>query len=201
MLSILEQWFMQISNKPLQTILSICKQPFPDLKCAALYVIGAIANQEWAQRLLNQHGGFHEYLLDRSTEHEQTGKQAKYYVIKTLAESVTTTQFFGRPFMLKLIEYVKDGPLFRIVQSEVALEMWIYRQCKLPHINSINVRLAAINKVKRTISSRSEYTFNRAWNWCPSLSWHSDWKLLSHLCSSNCNMTLSCGIFSVMDII
>ena len=46
---------------------------------------------------------------------------------------------------------------------------------------------------------RSEQTFNRALNRCPSLRWkHSDWKLLAHLCSSNGNMTLSCWVlFSV----
>ena len=44
--------------------------------------------------------------------------------------------------------------------------------------------------VKWTISSRSENTLKRAWNRCP--------KLLAHLCSSNGNMTLTCGVlFSV----
>ncbi|XP_071801955.1 26S proteasome non-ATPase regulatory subunit 5-like [Asterias amurensis] len=122
MLSILEQWFMKISNNSLQTILAICQQPFPELKCAALSVLKALANQEWAQRLMNQHCGFHEYLLDRKTEHEQTGKHAKYDVIKVLAKSSTSAHTFGRPFVLKMMEYVKEGPLYKIVQSKVALQ-------------------------------------------------------------------------------
>ena len=53
---------------------------------------------------------------------------------------------------------------------------------------------------KGTVSSRSEQTFNRAWNQCPGDE-HSDRKLLAHLCSSN-SMTLSCGvIFSVNQLI
>ena len=55
-----------------------------------------------------------------------------------------------------------------------------------------------IAKVKGTVSSRSEQTFNRAWNRCPILRW----KLLAHLCTSNGNMSLSCGVlFSVTELI
>ena len=50
---------------------------------------------------------------------------------------------------------------------------------------------------------RSAMAFNMTWNRCPNLlDEHSDWKLLAQLCSSNGNMTLSCGILcSVTELI
>ena len=46
---------------------------------------------------------------------------------------------------------------------------------------------------KGSVSSRSEQTFNRAWNRCPSLRWIVTENYWLILCSSNSNMTLSCG--------
>ena len=71
---------------------------------------------------MNSQPGFHEYLLDRSTETNKEGKEAKFEVVSALAEAPTSGEVFGRPYLLRLKEYVREGPFFVKVQSEVALE-------------------------------------------------------------------------------
>ena len=60
--------------------------------------------------------------MDRSTEYDKAGKESKFDLIKALMEAPTTAEVFGRPFLLKLKEYVRDGAFYVYVQSEVAVE-------------------------------------------------------------------------------
>ncbi|XP_070567568.1 26S proteasome non-ATPase regulatory subunit 5-like [Ptychodera flava] len=121
-LSITEKWFNAVHAKPIDTIISLCKQPFLEIRCGALSVIQSLANQMWGQRLLNDQPGLAEYLLDRSTEKDKIGKEMKYAVVQTLVESPTTGDVFGRPYLLRLKEYLRQGPFYVRVQSEVAME-------------------------------------------------------------------------------
>lgn len=120
--AMLEQWFAQVSSKPFELILSLCRQPFMEIRCPSLSILEALCNHRWAQTVLSNSPGFHEYLLDRSTEHEKIGKEAKYTVVKALAEAYHTADVFGRPYLLKLREYVRDGPFYVRAQSEVVVE-------------------------------------------------------------------------------
>ena len=122
LVSLTEKWFNLLHSKPLETIHSMCKQPFLEIRCPSMAILQAIANQKWAQVVMNSQPGFHEYLLDRSTETKKEGKESKYEVIKELAEAPTSGEVFGRPFLLRLKEYVRDGAFYVKVQSEVALE-------------------------------------------------------------------------------
>ncbi|PIK37326.1 putative 26S proteasome non-ATPase regulatory subunit 5-like, partial [Apostichopus japonicus] len=99
--AMLEQWFAQVSSKPFELILSLCRQPFMEIRCPSLSILEALCNHRWAQTVLSNSPGFHEYLLDRSTEHEKIGKEAKYTVVKALAEAYHTADVFGRPYLLK----------------------------------------------------------------------------------------------------
>ncbi|XP_077987058.1 26S proteasome non-ATPase regulatory subunit 5-like [Glandiceps talaboti] len=121
-LSLTEKWFQQLSSKPMDVIMSLCKQPFLEIRCGAFNMLESIANQTWAQRQMNEHPAFAEYLLDRSTEHEKSGKEMKYSIVKALVESSTTGEVFGRPYLLRLKEYLREGPFYVRVQSEVAME-------------------------------------------------------------------------------
>ncbi|XP_078605208.1 26S proteasome non-ATPase regulatory subunit 5-like [Branchiostoma floridae x Branchiostoma japonicum] len=121
-LSMLEGWFNTFSPKPMDTLMSIVQQPFQNLHCAGLAVLQALSNQPWAQRAMANFPGFVEYLVDRSTEKDKMGKEARYEVIKALVESSTALETFGSPFYLKLKEYYRQGPFYVRVQAEVAME-------------------------------------------------------------------------------
>ncbi|XP_072015580.1 26S proteasome non-ATPase regulatory subunit 5-like [Amphiura filiformis] len=122
LVSLTEKWFNLLHSKPLDTIHSMCKQPFREIHCPAMSILQAISNQKWAQILMNSQPGFHEYLLDRSTETDKEEKEAKFDVIKALAEAPTSGEIFGRPFLLRLKEFVREGAFYVKVQSEVAFE-------------------------------------------------------------------------------
>ncbi|XP_033121954.1 26S proteasome non-ATPase regulatory subunit 5-like isoform X2 [Anneissia japonica] len=121
-LSMLENWFCLIDSSPLDIILSICQQPFQELRCPALAIINAIANQSWGQALLNLQPGFKEYLLDRSTENEKSGKVAKYKIVETLVETSTTCSYFGSPYYIKLKKFKNEGPFYVQTETEVAVQ-------------------------------------------------------------------------------
>ena len=71
---------------------------------------------------MNSTPGFKEYALDRSTEHSKEGKEGKFEMVRALAESPTSTEILGHPYMINLREYVNQGPFYVAAQSEVAME-------------------------------------------------------------------------------
>ncbi|XP_071949098.1 26S proteasome non-ATPase regulatory subunit 5-like [Antedon mediterranea] len=121
-LSMLENWFSLICFTPVDLILTICQQPFQELRCPALAIINSIANQNWGQLLLNAQPGFNEYLLNRSTENDKSGKDAKYKIIETLVDSPTTSTHFGAPYLIKLKKFKNEGPFYVQTETEVAVE-------------------------------------------------------------------------------
>ena len=100
----------------------MAKQPFPDLRIRVFSVFGALAQLPWGQRQMNAHPGFNEYLLDRNTEKTKETKEAKYDVVKILAESPTCLDVFGRPYQLRLEQFVNEGPFYVRVEAAVAFE-------------------------------------------------------------------------------
>ncbi|XP_077865343.1 26S proteasome non-ATPase regulatory subunit 5-like [Saccoglossus kowalevskii] len=121
-LSLTERWFLEISSKPMDTMFGLCNQPFGEIRGGAFLVLQSIGNQPWGQRQMNDYPGFTEYILDRSTESEKLGKELKFDIVKVLVESPTTADIFGRPYLLRLKEYLREGPFYVKVQSEVAME-------------------------------------------------------------------------------
>ncbi|XP_060078581.1 26S proteasome non-ATPase regulatory subunit 5-like [Ylistrum balloti] len=122
LLMLTEKWFNLLSHEPLRTLLEIVQQPFTDLRCAAYQVFIAMATQQWAQECMNKFPGFTEFLLDRLTESTKEGKDGKYTLVKTLAESPFAANSFGNPFYVKLKAYCVQGPYFIRAQAEVAME-------------------------------------------------------------------------------
>lgn len=49
----MEKWFLALSDDPVGKILSLCRQPFPEIKLAGYLVLQNIAHQEWGQKLIN----------------------------------------------------------------------------------------------------------------------------------------------------
>ena len=117
-----EQWFSYLHKDSLQLMESLISQPILQVRCAALQLLQCLATLPWAQERMNSQPGFKEYLLDRSTEHDKDSKDKKYDVIKTLCESPTALEVFGREYHMKLREFVKEGPFFVRTETQVALE-------------------------------------------------------------------------------
>ena len=122
LLSLTEQWYSNLLRKPLETILDLAQEPFTKLRCAALEHFAIIALTPWGQKMLNTHPGFNEYLLNRSTENNKEGKEAKYNIVKTLVESPTVQDIFGQSYFLKLKVYEREGPFYILAEAAVALE-------------------------------------------------------------------------------
>ncbi|XP_033732303.1 26S proteasome non-ATPase regulatory subunit 5-like [Pecten maximus] len=122
LLMLTEKWFKHLGHEPLRALLEIVQQPFTDLRCAAYQVFTAMASQQWAQECMIKFPGLTEFLLDRLTEATKEGKDAKYELIKTLAESPFAANSFGNPFYVKLKAYCVQGPYFLRAHAEVAME-------------------------------------------------------------------------------
>ncbi|KFO24120.1 26S proteasome non-ATPase regulatory subunit 5 [Fukomys damarensis] len=122
LLRMMESWFSSLSQDPLELFRGISNQPFPELHCAALKVFTAIADQPWAQKLMFNSPGFVEYVMDRSVEHDKASKDAKYELVKALANSKTIAEIFGNPNYLRLRTYLSEGPYYVKPVATTALE-------------------------------------------------------------------------------
>uniref|UniRef100_A0A5F5PTM2 26S proteasome non-ATPase regulatory subunit 5 n=1 Tax=Equus caballus TaxID=9796 RepID=A0A5F5PTM2_HORSE len=122
LLRMTESWFSSLSRDPLELFRGISNQPFPDLRCAALKVFTAIADQPWAQKLMFNSPGFVEYVMDRSVERDKASKDAKYELVKALANSKTIAEIFGNPNYLRLRTYLSEGPYYVKPISTTAVE-------------------------------------------------------------------------------
>ena len=122
LLSITQSWYSSLAANTLDFVMKQCQQPFLQLRCSALTFLRILANQPWGQHNLNNFAAFHEYILNRSTETAKQGKDGKFEIVKTLVESPTAMDIFGRVYFLKLREYYNDGAYFVKAESSVAFE-------------------------------------------------------------------------------
>ena len=99
--------------------MSVADQQFPELRVAILLVFQALAFQPWGQTIMNDHPGFQEYLLDRSTAKNKEGKEGKYAIIQILADSPTVRDVFGDPYYVQLKTYCSEGPFYVRAQAQV----------------------------------------------------------------------------------
>ena len=122
LLTLTESWFNRLCSNPFDAVWSVAKQPFSDIRVAAMNVLKSLALVVWGQQLMNNAAGFKEYLLDRTIENTKESKESKFEVVKTLAESPTVQEVFGRPYYVQLMEFYRQGPFHVQAQSEVAFE-------------------------------------------------------------------------------
>lgn len=117
--SITESWFTSLTGTNQLTFLQdFCRNPFPEIKIAALALLRSICSYRWGQRALSETAGFIEYLLDRNTEFDKDAIHEKYNVIKALGESSE----FDANTILQIRQYIKDGAFFVRGITEVAVE-------------------------------------------------------------------------------
>lgn len=117
--SITEQWFTSLTaNNQLTFVQEFCRNPFPEIKIAALRLLRSICNYSWGQRALSNTAGFIEYLLDRNSEFDKDILHEKYNIIKAVANSTE----FDENTSQQIHQYVKDGAFYVQGVMEVATE-------------------------------------------------------------------------------
>lgn len=96
----------------ISVVMAIAKQPFPDLHYAGLDFLTSVAKEKWGMVAMGACPGFMEYVLDRSTESDKTGKELKYDLVNTLATCPYCEEILGASVLLKLKQYVNEGPFY-----------------------------------------------------------------------------------------
>ncbi|XP_055326562.1 26S proteasome non-ATPase regulatory subunit 5 [Sitodiplosis mosellana] len=117
--SITEQWFKSLTGtNQLTFVQEFCRNPFSEIKTAALALLRSICVYAWGQRALSNTAGFIEYLLDRNSEVNKDVLHEKYSIIRTIANS----REFDENTSRQINQYVKDGVFYIQGQMEVAIE-------------------------------------------------------------------------------
>lgn len=117
--SITEQWFTSLTGtNQLIFVQELCRNPFPEMKIAALGLLRSIVSYDWGQRALANTAGFIEFLLDRSSEFDKDILFEKYDIIKTIENS----REFDENTMEQIRKYIKDGVFYMQGVMEVAVE-------------------------------------------------------------------------------
>ncbi|XP_055591945.1 LOW QUALITY PROTEIN: 26S proteasome non-ATPase regulatory subunit 5 [Uranotaenia lowii] len=117
--SITQTWYGYLSEEEsLNLVMDYIRNPFPDIKRAALALLKAIIGHRWGQQYLLNTGGFIEYLLDRKREADKDIILDKYEIIRLLAQS----NVFDEQTQAELKRYVSEGAFFVQGITEVAIE-------------------------------------------------------------------------------
>jgi 26S proteasome non-ATPase regulatory subunit 5 len=56
-LAITKSWFEQLASNPMDLVVSVCRQPFTELRLAGLQVLQVLAEQQWGQENINSTPG------------------------------------------------------------------------------------------------------------------------------------------------
>jgi len=121
LLSLTASWFEKIPSIT-STIVSIVKQPFLDLRLAAYQLLCVLADQPWGRSIIMKQPGFCEFLMDRSTERDKSGREEKYRVVQMITESREAKEYMGPDMDLLMKQFLKEGPHYVQIQSQVAYE-------------------------------------------------------------------------------
>jgi len=121
--NIKRELFMQLSEEPLNLLMSCSQLPFSKIRYSALGAIYAIANHSWSEEYIVKTPGFLEYLMDRQTEVEKEGKELKYHIVLTLSQSKTSEEVLGQDFYNQICSYAREGPFLSEHHTAVDFEM------------------------------------------------------------------------------
>ncbi|XP_046844074.1 26S proteasome non-ATPase regulatory subunit 5-like isoform X2 [Xenia sp. Carnegie-2017] len=113
--------YKKIHTYPLPTLFDVLKQPFNNVRSSCYKVLHSLSSFPWMLADMKITPGFFEYLLDRRTENEKEGQELKYEVIKKITVCPDASNIFDKPMILKLKQYIRDGPFY--VGSDVSVIM------------------------------------------------------------------------------
>ncbi|KAL1423517.1 hypothetical protein MTO96_020905 [Rhipicephalus appendiculatus] len=120
LVNLTERWYSLLGDRPTDMLLRLCRQPFPELRCATLAVITEVARVPWGQATLAAQPGFLEYLLDRSTEADKPCKEAKFAVVATLAQ--VQPRGFSAEDWQRIRTTYQEGPFYMASEAAVTFE-------------------------------------------------------------------------------
>ncbi|KAI8368717.1 26S proteasome non-ATPase regulatory subunit 5 [Blakeslea trispora] len=115
--------YHHIEGRP-STLLSIvkeAKQPDDSLRIAAFAVMQSIACHTWGIQNMANSSEFMNYILNRTTEHDEQGQTWKYAIIQTMARAPNASNVFGNHYQ-QLQVYVRQGAFFRVIEPVAAVE-------------------------------------------------------------------------------
>jgi len=121
MLALTEAWYKRIPHS-MTIFTNIVKQPFLDLRLAVYQLLLVLARQPWGRKEILRQPGFIEYLLDRSCERDKTGREEKFNVLEAILDSGEAKGVVGEALDMQLRLFVKQGPHFVKVESQVATD-------------------------------------------------------------------------------
>lgn len=121
MLSLTESWYRRVPST-MTLVTGIVKQPFLDLRLAAYQLLVVMAGQNWGRRMIMKQPGFCEVLMDRSGERDKVGREERFKIVETIVDSREAKEILGPEMDLQMKLFVKEGPHFVQVQSQVAYE-------------------------------------------------------------------------------
>lgn len=76
-------------HKMTNQLLSLCRNPFMEIRISALSVAEAVSVQEWGEKELTSHEEFIKWLTEKSTETCKEGKETKAAILKNLKQTPT----------------------------------------------------------------------------------------------------------------
>eukprot|EP00092_Neocalanus_flemingeri_P003439 GFUD01003687.1.p1 GENE.GFUD01003687.1~~GFUD01003687.1.p1 ORF type:complete len:499 (-),score=180.28 GFUD01003687.1:555-2051(-) len=121
LLSLTEAWYRRVPST-MSLVTSIVKQPFLDLRLAAYQLLMVMVGQPWGRGMVMRQPGFCEFLMDRSGERDKRGREEKFRVVEAIVESREAKEILGPDMDMQMRLFVKQGPHYVQVQSQVAYE-------------------------------------------------------------------------------
>lgn len=120
-LDLIHLLYLKLASNPLELLFKTLKQPFQNVRRPCFKTFHSLVSYQWMLEDMKNIPGFLEFLLDRTTEREKECQELKYEVIKKMADSPRISVVFDKPFILKLKQFVRDGPFY--VSSDVSVAM------------------------------------------------------------------------------
>jgi 26S proteasome non-ATPase regulatory subunit 5 len=118
-----ESWFRQLfSDRAMSLLLSLCKEPFQEIKLEAFECVRVLATHIWGHKELAAFPGFLDYILNRSTEFTKEGKESKYNIVRELVSSPFIGLSFAPEAVQRLRKFYSEGPYFVTSETAVAFE-------------------------------------------------------------------------------
>ena len=107
----------------LPIIIQIARQPFIDLRLVAYRCLLELTRSPWGVVAMNAEPGFLEFLLNRATEKDKEGKEAKFAIIRSICNNGDEAKAaIGNVNYLKLRRYINEGVFFVQPETNVAFD-------------------------------------------------------------------------------
>ncbi|OQV12798.1 putative 26S proteasome non-ATPase regulatory subunit 5 [Hypsibius exemplaris] len=120
--SINQAWFTTAGRGLFTALFQKVRNPFKDVKIPVMAVFRSLAEQRWGLEVFRAEPGFLEYLMNRKSETDKEIKELKFDVVKAVTESAALAEVLDSVTIVRLREFVQDGPFYVPGEYQVASE-------------------------------------------------------------------------------